>query len=56
MDNLKKELEQIFAILSTLSVSGDVVDIMAAVRSKLKKAMEMCNIPDNLEGDETNGG
>lgn len=36
MSDIKKEISMTLAMLSTLSVSGDAVDVMAAARSKLK--------------------
>lgn len=37
MDDIRTELANVFALLSNLSVSGDAVDIMAAVRQKLRR-------------------
>lgn len=53
MDEIKTEINDAFAILSRLSVSGDAVDIMAVVRTKLKRAIHMI---DNLEKGEDDGG
>lgn len=41
MDNkqISDELTAAYQILSTLSVSGDAVDAMAAVRAKLRRVM-----------------
>ena len=36
MSDIKKEISMTLAMLSTLSVSGDAVDVMAAARAKLK--------------------
>ena len=52
MDEIKTEINDAFAILSRLSVSGDAVDIMAVVRTKLKRAVHMI---DNLEKGDTDG-
>ncbi len=44
MEDLKearKELEAALMILGTLSVSGEAVEVMAAVRAKLKRVMAM---------------
>lgn len=36
MSDIKKEISMTLAMLSTLSVSGDAVDVMAVARAKLK--------------------
>ena len=48
MERVKKEVTDALAILSTLAVSGDVVDIMAAVRAKLKRAISL--MEENKDG------
>lgn len=48
MEQAKKEVIDALAILSTLAVSGDVVDIMAAVRAKLKQAISL--MEENKDG------
>ena len=48
MEQAKKEVTDALAILSTLAVSGDVVDIMAAVRAKLKRAISL--MEENKDG------
>ena len=53
MDEIKTEINEAFTLLSRLSVAGDTVDLMAAVRAKLKRAMRML---DNLEKGDTDGG
>lgn len=50
MNEVKKDVQEALAILSTLSVSGDVIDIMAAVRQKLKRAIKAMD--DAEKGDE----
>ena len=52
MDEIKTEINDAFLILSRLSVSGDAVDLMAAVRAKLKRTMRMM---DDLEKGEADG-
>ena len=37
MNETMKKLDEAFKLLSTISVSGDAVDVMAAVRVKLRK-------------------
>lgn len=41
MDNkqISEELTAVYQILATLSVSGDAVDAMAAVRAKLRRVI-----------------
>lgn len=39
---MKQELNEIYALLSGLSVSGDVIDVIAVVRQKLRKLMSQC--------------
>lgn len=48
MEQAKKEVIDALAILSTLAVSGDVVDVMAAVRAKLKRAISL--MEENKDG------
>lgn len=50
MNNVKAEIQGAIAILSTLSVSGDAVDVMAAARAKLKRALK------ELESEVKDGG
>lgn len=38
MSEIKKNVDEALALLSTLSVSGDAVDVMAIARAKLKAA------------------
>lgn len=52
MSDIKKEVAEALVILSTLSVSGDAVDIMAAVRQKLKRALKML---DESQKEDTDG-
>lgn len=37
IENLQKQVSTIYAIVSSLNVSGDAVDAVAAIRSKLRK-------------------
>lgn len=48
MEQAKKEVIDALTILSTLAVSGDVVDVMAAVRAKLKRAISL--MEENKDG------
>lgn len=47
MDELKTELIGVFNLVSSLSVAGDAVDMIAAVRNKLRRAIAIC---DKAEG------
>lgn len=37
MDELLKELDSAYRMISSIAVSGDSVDVMAAARAKLRK-------------------
>lgn len=52
MKEIKTEINDAYLILSQLSVSGDAVDLMAAVRAKMKRALRMMN---DLEKGEADG-
>lgn len=39
MVDVKKNLNECYALLSTLNVNGNAVDVMAAVRQKLREAL-----------------
>lgn len=41
MNELKKELENAYRLLSMLSFSGDAVDVAAACRMSLRKAIQL---------------
>lgn len=47
MEQAKKEIDEAFAILSAVTVSGDAIDIVASVRSKLRKASKL--LKDEIE-------
>lgn len=38
MEDTKKLIDEALVLLSTLSVNGDAVEVMAAAKSKLRKA------------------
>lgn len=40
MDEIRKNLEAAYGLISRLQVSGDVVDVVAAVRTALRAAMQ----------------
>lgn len=52
MSELEKEIDQAFACLSTIPVSGDNVEIMAAAREHLRRAFKLAQ----PEKEEENGG
>ena len=52
MTDLQKELDRAFACLSAIPVSGDGVEIMAAAREHLRKALKLAD----PEKGEDNGG
>ena len=37
---MKKELNEVYSLLSALPVNGDVVDVIAAIRPKLRKLIK----------------
>ncbi len=37
---MKKELNEIYSLLSALPVNGDAVDVIAAIRAKLRKLIK----------------
>ncbi len=52
MTELQKRLDSAFRLLSKLSVSGDVVDIMYAVRKELREAYKLAGDKDKPEEAE----
>ncbi len=52
MDELKAEVDSVYAIISALQVSGDAVDVMAAVRSKLRKIRSMADSLTKQEAEK----
>ena len=51
MNELMRKLDEVYALLSLIPVSGDGVDHMAAARAELREAYKMA---DRME--ETHGG
>lgn len=49
----KKLLDEAFAILSAIPVSGDSVELMAAAKAKLKRAYQAIGTP---EKEKKHGG
>lgn len=40
-DDIKKELNDALTMLSVIALSGDALDVMAAAKSKIRKAVVM---------------
>ena len=40
MNDVKKNIESAYEMLSSLQASGDVIDLLAAVRTALREAMK----------------
>lgn len=49
MTELQKEIDQAFKLASAIQVSGDAVDVMAAVRGHLRAAYGMAGEPEVSE-------
>lgn len=54
IENLQKQVQDIFGIVSQLRVSGDAVDYVAAVREKLRRLY--ADIGAMAEKEDTDGG
>lgn len=53
MKELQKELKGALRLISALSVSGDAVDIVAAAKQKIRRALELSEpAPDGEEGQD----
>lgn len=52
MDAIKKELDNVFGLVSSISVKGTDVEVMFAVRQGLRKAYSMLQALD-LKTNET---
>ena len=51
MDELVKDLEFAYRMISSIPVSGDAVDMMASARAKLRKAVVELKVNEQKEGD-----
>ena len=52
MEELKKELNAVYQLISIVSVSGDSVDAIAAARAKLKRVFnELEKMSEGVEGN-----
>lgn len=52
MEHIKKELDQAFSMLSSIAVSGNNVEIMAAAKEHLRRAYKLCKEPESGETEE----
>ena len=50
MNDIQKTLNDAYRMLSIIQVSGEAVDVMAAVRAKLKEAYKLAD--DNKEEED----
>lgn len=49
MDEIREELDGALKMLGIIMLSGDAVDVMAAAKQKIRKAISM--LPPDKEGD-----
>ena len=55
MDAIKKELDNVFGLVSSISVKGTDVEVMFAVRQGLRKAYSMLQALDVKTNETTEG-
>lgn len=55
MDAIKKELDNVFGLVSSISVTGTDVEVMFAVRQGLRKAYSMLQALDTKSNEVTEG-
>lgn len=55
MKEVKRHLEEAFQLLSSISVKGDAVDVMAAARANLRTAYRLLDEkePESEKAEET---
>ena len=53
MDAIKKELDNVFGLVSSISVKGTDVEVMFAVRQGLRKAYSMLQVLDVKTNETT---
>lgn len=51
MNDIQKEIKAALDMLSSLSVSGDVVDLMAAVKVRLREACRLAGPEKEADAD-----
>lgn len=57
MNEIQKEINNAYKMLSSLLVSGDQVDVVAAVKLSLRRAFQMAKDEEGKdESGETEGG
>lgn len=49
---IKQEITSAYQILSTLRANGDAIDVLAAVRSKLRRAISELDAAEKPDGSE----
>lgn len=55
MEAIKKELDNVFGLVSSISVKGTDVEVMFAVRQGLRKAYSMLQELDTKSNEVTEG-
>ena len=55
MDAIKKELDNVFGLVSSISVKGTDVEVMFAVRQGLRTAYSMLQALDTKSNEVTEG-
>lgn len=53
MNELQKELDQVYKLLGAIRVSGDDVEVLAAARVGLRRCYQMAQTPEETCGDNT---
>jgi len=51
MNEVQEKISTAMRFLSTLSVSGDAVDVVAAVKVNLREAIELAKDPEEADTD-----
>lgn len=51
MNELQKELDQVYKLLGTIRVSGDDVEMLAAARVGLRRCFQMAQVPEETSED-----
>lgn len=54
MNEIQKQLDKAFTLISAIPVSGDVVDIMAMAREHLRSAYNLAGEGDHEDGGQNN--
>lgn len=56
MDEIRKNIIESYNLVSAVAVSGDAVDLIAATRAKLKRAIRLIDEEAKLDGGQQNPG